>query len=541
FDHQDFQYEELVNLLEIERDTSRNALFDVMFSYESMGDRSVQIPGLVLEPYDRSTTISKFDLDLSAFEDGEGNLQMSFEYATSLYNRSTIERYSTYYIQILTAILNNPSQKIAEIDMLSTEDYELIHTFSTGATVDYGDATVLDLFREMVAKKGTSTALRYEGETMSYKELDSRSDDLASYLIEKGILGEDKLVPISLDRGFTMVVGILGILKSGGAYVPIDPLYPASRKRYILENIRAKTILTTSDYQQEYQELGYDAFALDSEETYQTSDKIRLPKVLPTDTIYVLYTSGSTGVPKGVINTHEGLYNRLLWMRDSLCLDEKDIILQKTTFCFDVSFWELILPLVIGGEMVLARTGGEKDSEYLSKVIEEQGITLVHFVPSMLSAFLLDVESSFTSLSNVVCSGEALPESVVSSFSSKMGTTQLHNLYGPTEAAIDVTAINLSDYKGSGVPIGKPVSNTQIYILGENNVLQPIGVKGELCIGGVQVSKGYLHNEALTNEKYTNNPYGKGKLYRTGDVARWDANGNIEYLGREDSQIKLRG
>ena len=222
-------------------------------------------------------------------------------------------------------------------------------------------------------------------------------------------------------------------------------------------------------------------------------------------------------------------------------LDEKDVILQKTTFCFDVSFWELILPLLIGGKMVLARAGGEKDSEYLSKVIQEQGITLLHFVPSMLSAFLLDVNNSFKNLRSVVCSGEALPESVVSSFTSKMGATQLYNLYGPTEAAIDVTAINLSEYKGSGVPIGKPVSNTQIYILNDKNELQPIGVKGELCIGGVQVSSGYLHNEALTAEKYIDNPYGEGLLYRTGDLARWDAEGNIEYLGREDSQVKLRG
>ncbi|PTX63162.1 non-ribosomal peptide synthase protein (TIGR01720 family)/amino acid adenylation domain-containing protein, partial [Kordia periserrulae] len=539
FTREEYGYDSLVRINEYLNKSE--SLFDSLLVFENypvdtsvLNDSNLKIQNL------QSNEYTNYALTLEVIIQ-ENDIAFNLNYHDELLDHHTVSMIEKHILQVLNSLHDKKTTTISDVELLAYEEKQEILKYSTGATVDYGDATLLDMFREMVAKKGTSTALHYEGETMSYKELDSLSDDLAGYLIEKGILGEDKLVPISLDRGFTMVVGILGILKSGGAYVPIDPLYPASRKRYILEDINAKTILTSSDYQQEYHDLGYDAFPVDRQENYQTNDKIALPKVTLEDTIYVLYTSGSTGVPKGVINTHEGLYNRLLWMRDYLSLDENDVVLQKTTFCFDVSFWELILPLVIGGEMVLARTGGEKDSEYLSKVIEKQGITLVHFVPSMLSAFLLDVESSFPSLTNVVCSGEALPESVVSSFSSKMGTTQLYNLYGPTEAAIDVTAINLSTYKGSGVPIGKPVSNTQIYILGENNVLQPIGVKGELCIGGVQVSKGYLHNEALTDEKYTNNPYGAGKLYRTGDVARWDANGNIEYLGREDSQIKLRG
>jgi len=334
----------------------------------------------------------------------------------------------------------------------------------------------------------------------------------------------------------------MGILKAGGAYVPIDPTYPESRINYILEDTKPALVLTASKYQQLFNEI--QSLNLDDEALFKEAPKscpdIQIPE---TSLAYVIYTSGTTGNPKGVMNQHDGIYNRLLWMRDYLAVTPDDNILQKTTFCFDVSVWELLLPLITGAKLVFATPDGHKDANYLQEVISRENISIMHFVPSALSVFLFASENyTPTNLRAVVCSGEELKLASVLDFKVKFGGVKLHNLYGPTEAAIDVTAIDLTEHSEGIVTIGRPIANTQIHIVDGDNNIQPVGVLGELLIGGIQVARGYLNKPELTSQKFITNPFDtKGRLYRTGDVARWLPNGTIEYMGRNDHQVKIRG
>ena len=290
---------------------------------------------------------------------------------------------------------------------------------------------------------------------------------------------------------------------------------------------------------QEIQAITLDTLALDEESKEFEAAAIALEQLA-----YVIYTSGTTGRPKGVLCEHQGLRNRLKWMQDDLAITSEDIIVQKTTYTFDVSVWELTMPLVTGCKLVFAKPEGHKDPLYLQELIAKEQGTIMHFVPSMLAIFLEDVDSKqCESLRHVVCSGEALTSSMVKSFRTQLPTIQLHNLYGPTEAAIDVTSIDLTTTEiENQVSIGYPVANTQIHILNDVLEPQPIGVAGELCIGGIQVARGYLNREDLTKEKFLKDPFiSGGRLYKTGDLASWNADGSIAYIGRKDNQVKLRG
>ena len=330
-----------------------------------------------------------------------------------------------------------------------------------------------------------------------------------------------------------MLVSVLGILKSGAAYVPLDTSYPEARLAYIKSD---------SGYKVCIDEAFLETFEKERDNFKRTVEGV---SVSNNNIAYAIYTSGSTGNPKGVLNDHAGLYNRLLWMRDDLGINSEDVILQKTPYTFDVSVWELLMPCITGCKLVFAKPEGHKDPLYLQELIEENSISIVHFVPSMLGIFLegLDV-SRCKSLKHVICSGEALPAVLVEEFKEKLPWVRIHNLYGPTEAAIDVTSIELTevDTSQSGVTIGKPVANTKLYIVDKHMSLQPIGVPGELLIEGVQVARGYLNRPELTAEKFIASPFHSGaRVYRTGDLAKWLSNGEIAYIGRIDNQVKIRG
>ncbi|WP_133054602.1 non-ribosomal peptide synthetase, partial [Niastella populi] len=330
-----------------------------------------------------------------------------------------------------------------------------------------------------------------------------------------------------------MIVSILGVLKSGGAYVPIDPQYPQERINYIEEDINCKVCLDETELIRfKESEAHY------SKEPVTTTAK-------EDHLAYVIYTSGSTGKPKGVMLEHSGLVNRMRWMKRDLAVEEADVFLQKTPVTFDVSVWELFLPLICGSKLVFAKPDGHKDPVYLDTILETQKISIVHFVPSMLSAALDTIRwDRLEGLRHVICSGEALPKRIEESFKAKTSFSSLHNYYGPTEASIDVTAINLSQHPTAGheVLIGKPVDNTSIYIVNEKNALQPVGVSGEILIGGDQVARGYLNREELTKEKFIASPFKEGeRLYKTGDLGRWLENGSLEFIGRKDDQVKIRG
>ena len=338
-----------------------------------------------------------------------------------------------------------------------------------------------------------------------------------------------------------MVIGLLAILKAGGAYVPLDPNYPQERLAFMLSDAKAPVLLTQSHLLPRLPQHSAGVICLD--QFQGTEEKNPASGVKPENLAYMIYTSGSTGKPKGAMNTHLGICNRLLWMQDTYQLTDADHILQKTPFTFDVSVWEFFWPLMFGAQLVVARPGLHGDSAYLIETIRSHNITTLHFVPPMLSAFLTDRGvAKCDSLKRVICSGEALGYETQQTFFSTLINSELHNLYGPTEAAVDVTFWKCNrNSKEQVVPIGRPVANTQIYILNKAMQPMPIGVAGELYIGGVQVARGYLGQPELTAEKFIPNPLGEGRLYKTGDLARYRNDGAIEFLGRLDHQVKIRG
>jgi amino acid adenylation domain-containing protein/non-ribosomal peptide synthase protein (TIGR01720 family)/FkbM family methyltransferase len=421
------------------------------------------------------------------------------------------------------------------------------------------EQTIVEIFEAQASRTPQAIAIVYEVQRVTYAELNDRANQLARFLRKLNV-GPETFVGVYMKRSLEMVISLYGILKAGGAYVPLDPKYPTERVAFMLEDTKVPVLLTQAalvdelstienltvsrmdpDYQ--HSEIicldsGWTAIAQES--TDNLEDKATVDNLA-----YVIYTSGSTGRPKGVMNEHGGICNRLLWMQDAYPLTKEDRILQKTPFSFDVSVWEFFWPLMFGAQLVVAKPEGHKDSQYLVKLIVEQAITTMHFVPSMLAAFLQDenVETCH-SLKRVICSGEALPLILQERFFSRL-EAELHNLYGPTEAAVDVTywaCQRNSDL--STVPIGRPVANTQIYLLDKQLQPVPIGEPGELHIGGAQVARGYLNLPELTAEKFIPDPFNSdtdARLYKTGDLASSLPDGNILYLGRLDHQVKIRG
>ncbi|GAA4316755.1 hypothetical protein GCM10023149_13960 [Mucilaginibacter gynuensis] len=479
------------------------------------------------------------------------DITITFNYNTNLFDTAYTENVLAQFVHVLHQITGNAVTNWSDVALLTPAQHNTVFEDFNNTAVDY-DLTknLAELFEEQVRQSPDATAIVFEGEQLSYTELDKRANQLARHLQKQGVKAET-LVPLCLERGFDMITAILAILKAGGAYVPIDPEYPQERINYMLEDTGAALLLTNAESSTKISGFAGTVIELDNSEiiailnTESTED---LPeKAAPDSLAYVIYTSGSTGKPKGVMNEHKGVVNRLKWTQDYFKLTAADAVLQKTTFCFDVSVWELLWPIITGAKLVFAKPGGQADSAYLKEVIDNEQITLMHFVPSMLSAFLPDVEAGdCKSLKNVLCSGEALNAAQVQLFRTKLPNATIHNLYGPTEAAIDVTYWSDTDKNEAIdlVPIGKPVSNTQLFILNDSFAVTPVGVFGELCIGGVQVARGYLNRAELTAERFIANPFdetGSTELYRTGDLCRWLPDGNIEYSGRKDDQVKIRG
>lgn len=471
---------------------------------------------------------------------------VQYECVSSFIDEPTFRKYHRFYLQSLQLLAGLPESD-AKLIAVQGEVQQSEHEKFNDTRVDYPQGeTTLDLFDRQVAVDPQAVAAVYEQNEITFGELAERSNQLARYLQMLGV-GRGTLVPICLDRSLEMTVGIVAILKAGGAYVPIDPAYPQPRKAFMLEDTQAKVLLTQSKYLDEWSAtLGLKLVTLDHVHDFTSFPPTPLKRTVTTeDLAYVIYTSGTTGQPKGAMNHHAGLYNRLMWMQDYLALAPEDVVLQKTTFCFDVSAWELLLPLATGCKMIFAGVGRQGDSRHLQELIQQHRVTTLHFVPSMLSVFLLDADTErCASLKHVVCSGEELKRHLVDEYKQKLGHAALYNMYGPTEASIDVTATRIDLDSASPVNIGKPVPNMRIYIVDKHGHLQAEGVAGELLIGGIQVARGYLNRESLTREKFIEDKFSAqkgGRLYRTGDLARWLPDGSLEYLGRIDNQVKIRG
>jgi amino acid adenylation domain-containing protein len=427
---------------------------------------------------------------------------------------------------------------------------QLLAGFNDTAVAYPRDLLVHQLFEVQAARQPDAVALQFEDRQLSYAQLNARANRLAHRLLALGVRPDDR-VAICAERSIEMVVGLLAILKSGAAYVPLDPAYPADRLAYMLADSAPAVLLAQPALADLFGAPSMPLLPLREEEADDASGDAANPDpaalgLHASHLAYVIYTSGSTGMPKGVMNQHGGVVNRLLWAQDEYRLTPEDRVLQKTPFGFDVSVWEFFLPLLAGARLVVARPGGHMDPHYLYGIVAGAGISVMHFVPSMLHAFVgAAPDAAATTLRHVLCSGEALPYSLQLAFAARMPQVALHNLYGPTEAAIDVTYWRChSSLHAGGVPIGRPIANTSIYILDSHGQPVPIGVVGELHIGGVQVARGYLNRPELTAERFVPDPFSTeadARMYRTGDLGRWLADGNIEYLGRNDFQVKIRG
>jgi iturin family lipopeptide synthetase A len=553
FDNQDFPFDELVDLLDTERDLSRNPVFDAFISYENFDAKDYTVieekrGDLTITACDFENSSSKFDLTLFCKE-FNGKMLLGFQYCTDLFKRETIEKFSGYFIKILDQCLNDQTIKLGDIEMLSHVEKDIVlKDFNTTAASFPEDKTLVDLFREQVLRTPAAMAAVYGSRELTYKELDEYSGRLAAYLAQRGVT-VGSLVPVCLHRSLEMIISILGIMKAGAAYVPVDPSYADARIRYIVSDTKAEVLLSSRTAVGSIPTLaGIEVIVLDEDvPVYQRygESAFYIP-VAPEYPAYVIYTSGTTGRPKGVINEHKGVVNRLHWGQSYFRLTSDDAVLQKTSFGFDISVWELLWPLLYGSRVVFAETGGERDAVYLKHMIHRYGITTVHFVPSMLPVFLEVIgPGDCEGLKRVLCSGEALLPGHVSQYRLKGLKAALYNLYGPTEAAIEVScwAVPAAHKEYETISIGNPVFNTSLYILDESGLPVGIGIAGELHIGGVQVARGYLNRPELTAERFIPNPFDMdgSKLYKTGDLCRWQSDGTIVYLARIDDQVKIRG
>ncbi|WP_438016891.1 amino acid adenylation domain-containing protein [Sorangium sp. So ce315] len=562
-EHQDVPFAALVERLAPERDASRSPIFQVMFVLQQPHTAGAQalaavaldvqgepmsMGGLRLEPAPLTRRGAQFDLTLAMARVGE-ELVASIEFNADLFDEGTIDRMLGHLQGLLSGATAAPERAIGALPLLTEAEQRAIIAWNARAGAPLRPApTVHGHFEAQVARAPAATALEFEGEALTYAELDRRANQLAWYLRELGV-GPEVRVGVCLERSIELVVGLLGIMKAGGAYVPLDPSYPPERLGVMLEDAVAPVLLTERRLVDALPRAGSTVVCLDAEQEAIAAQSGRAlpPASSPDNAAYVIFTSGSTGRPKGVVNAHGAVVNRLTWMQAAGLLEASDRVLQKTPFGFDVSVWELFGTLVAGACLVVARPGGHRDSAYLARTIDERRISVAHFVPSMLRTFLDEQGERplASSLRHVICSGEALGAELASRFLARAGGARLHNLYGPTEAAVDVTAWECERGRHEAlVPIGYPIAGIHIHLLDASGQPVPVGVPGELYIGGVGVARGYLGQPALTAERFVPDSFGDepgARLYRTGDLARYRPDGAIEFLGRTDHQVKLRG
>jgi len=580
FENQDYPFEDLVEKTALKRDTSRNPLYDIMFTYYSNEqdynvsgeeESSFQSPGFRLKKFDYDYPISKLDMTLHAIEKNDHYVFL-FEYCTRIFEKETIERFSKYLSKLIQLVVEEPDIQLSQINILPDEEKNIIlHTFNnTGREYPY-DKTIHILFEDQVKRTPNYIALlgHYSSHKspqlnqafLSYGELNRKSNQLALILGKKGIKS-DTVVGIMGERLLETIIGIMGILKAGGAYMPIASEYPQERIQFMLKDSNCSFLLTNSEIK------SLCSFPTSNSYPLNNSQEIHSPMPPYHSLAYIIYTSGSTGKPKGVMIQHGSVINRLHWMQRCYPISEGDVILQKTPMVFDVSVWELFWWGFQGARLCLLEPGGEKNPSIIINTISKNYITTLHFVPSMLTAFLEHLEKSLglpestqllKSLSQVFSSGESLMPYQVAKFNKLIGKsncTKLINLYGPTEATVDVTYYNCPNDEDVPeiIPIGMLIDNIQLYILDKNHFLQPIGIPGELSIAGDGVGRGYLNRPELTDERFIP-PFKEPNLYqyrmeshnthsciyKTGDLARWYSNGNIEFLGRIDRQVKIRG
>ncbi len=546
--HQDLPFEILVEELQPQRDLSYSPLFQVMFVME--GDISLQkieVSSLTASPWVVEDNTAKFDLTLFLEQTSNG-LVGKWVYNTDLFDADTIERMNGHFQTMLVAIVANPEQRISELPLLTAKEKQQLLVEWNHTQIDYpGDKCIHQLFEEQVKRTPDEVAIVFEEQQLTYRELNSRANQLAQYLRTLGVSG-DVPVGICVERSLEMVVGLLGILKAGGAYVPLDPAYPQERLAYMVSDSQMPVLLTQQDLVSLLPEHQAKVVYLDTDwkNISQENDENLFSGVI-NDRAYIIYTSGSTGKPKGVQITHEAVTNFLSTMQLKPGLTDKDILLAVTTISFDIAVLELYLPLMLGAKVVLVSREVAVDGIRLLKLLSESNATVMQATPATWHLLLAAGWNGRSQL-KILCGGEALSQELASQLLARVSS--VWNMYGPTEATVWATAYQLSEQQSlvgtqkPAISIGKPIGNTQTYILDQYLQPVPIGISGELYIGGVCLARGYLNRPDLTTEKFITNPLSNepnSRLYKTGDLARYLPNGDIEYISRIDNQVKIRG
>jgi amino acid adenylation domain-containing protein len=484
-------------------------------------------------------------INLMGFLDNE--LLIRIEYNRELFAAVDIKRILMHMTNLLESMVEKSDLPALRIPYLSKREEQQAVVDWNDTDKNYPRKTVLhEIFEKQVDRAPDAVALVFKDAELTYRELDNRANQVGRRLRSLGI-GPESLVGVFMERSIEMVVALYGILKAGGAYVPLDPEYPKDRLAFMIEDTQIPVILTQKHLLEALPKNHSKIICLDADWNSISESKPDRLEIENTEEnlAYVIFTSGSTGKPKGVMNEHRGICNRLYWMQDAYQLNDEDHVLQKTPFSFDVSVWEFFWPLLFGARLIIAPPGAHRDTTELVRLVVDHQVTTLHFVPSMMQIFLEDTEvEKCQSLKRVICSGEALPYDLQRRFFERIDA-ELHNLYGPTEAAVDVTYWECQRESDLNiVPIGWPIANTQMYILDRQMQPVPIGIAGELHIGGIQVARGYINRPELTAEKFIADPFSKepgARLYKTGDLARYLNDGSIEYLGRIDFQVKIRG
>ncbi|UXA07682.1 amino acid adenylation domain-containing protein [Mycobacterium sp. SMC-2] len=556
--HQDYPFALLVERLRPVRDPGRTPLFQVSFAWEQTRRFSdgtgPESGGLRLETLHVGQGGAPFDLMMEIGEH-DGKLSGVLQYNTDLFDAATIERMAGHFATLLGGIVADPGRRVSQLPLLTEEERRQRAAWNQTEVVYDGPACLHEMVEATVARVPDAVAVMCDDRELTYAELDRRANGLARRLQQLGV-GPEIVVPVLLDRSEDLVVALLGVLKAGGAFMPLDSAQPAQRMATMLDDVPDAPVCVTHQDQLAHLPPGFTGhrLCLDVPSAPSGDDATAASiaeTVAPTrsaNLAYVIHTSGSTGKPKGTLNTHAGIRNRLLWMQDAYRLTADDRVLHKTPVSFDPSVWELFWPLIVGARLVIAKPEGHKDAAYLVRTIVEQAVTTMHFVPSMMRRFLAEPgAAACTALRQVFCSGEALPYDLRDRFLATLDA-ELYNLYGPTEAAIDVTGFHCQrGESGTLVPIGRPIANIRAHILDAHLQPVPVGVPGELFIGGVGLGRGYLGRPDLTASIFVADPFGGDpadpgqRLYRTGDLTRYLPDGNIDYLGRIDFQVKIHG
>lgn len=543
--HQDIPFEEVVKLTAPVRSLSQNPLFQVMFAWENMSEGTLSFAGLEAETLESAAyRVAKFDLSL-LLREKDDRIVGGLEYASSLFERSTVQRYAGHLKTLLKAMIAGDNRPISQLPLMTdAERQQIVHAWNATKIPYPNDRCTHELFEEQANQTPDAIAVMFEDKALSYGQLNQQANQLAHYLRDMGVM-PDTRVAICVERGFEMTVAFMAVLKAGGAYVPLDPSYPLERLRFMIQDSASLVLLTQAHLQERFVDAGIGIPILDVTDASPWRDHpendvaIDLAGLTPSHLAYVIYTSGSTGQPKGVQISHAALTNFLISMRDQPGIGPADVLLAVTTYTFDIAQLELLLPLTAGACVMIANRNTVVNGPLLAQELQ-RGVTLMQATPATWR-MLLEAGWEGTDKLTALCGGEALSVDLANKIGSRAASTW--NMYGPTETTIWSLSARIKEGAGH-IPIGRPIANTRVYILDDCGQPVPIGVTGEIYIGGTGLARGYLNRPDLTAESFVEDPFSdkaNARMYRTGDLGKWRADGNVEFLGRKGFQVKVRG